>query len=43
VLHIAGASTGEQARINAGAMALELAPDEVAALDRASDRWRRAG
>ena len=43
VLPIAGASTGEQARVNAGAMAIALAPDEVAALDRASERWRRAG
>ena len=40
VVPIAGAKTGEQARINAGALAIELAPEEIAALDRASDRWR---
>jgi aryl-alcohol dehydrogenase-like predicted oxidoreductase len=41
VLPIAGAKTGEQARINAGALALVLAPGEVEALDRASERWRK--
>jgi aryl-alcohol dehydrogenase-like predicted oxidoreductase len=39
VLPIAGAKTGEQARINAGALAIHLAADEVAALDKASERW----
>ena len=42
VVPIAGAKTGEQARINAGALGLALAPGEVEALDRASERWRRA-
>jgi len=42
VVPIAGAKTGEEARINAGAMALALAPGEVEALDRASERWRKA-
>jgi aryl-alcohol dehydrogenase-like predicted oxidoreductase len=40
VIPIAGAKTGEQARINAGALEIELAVDEVAALDQASERWR---
>jgi aryl-alcohol dehydrogenase-like predicted oxidoreductase len=43
VVPIAGAKTGEEARINAGATKLALAADEIAALDRASERWRRAG
>jgi aryl-alcohol dehydrogenase-like predicted oxidoreductase len=38
VIPIAGAKTGEQARVNAGALAIELAAGEVEALDRASDR-----
>ena len=42
VVPIAGAKTGEQARINAGALAIQLGADEVAALDRASERWRSA-
>ncbi len=39
VVPIAGAKTGEQATINAGALAIALLPDETAALDRASERW----
>ena len=42
VVPIAGAKTGEQAQINAGALTIELAADEVEALDRASHRWRFA-
>jgi aryl-alcohol dehydrogenase-like predicted oxidoreductase len=41
VVPIAGAKTGEQASINAGALAIELTADEIASLDRASERWRR--
>ena len=37
---IAGAKTGDQARINAGALAVELGAGEVESLDRASSRWR---
>ena len=40
VVPIAGAKTGDQARVNAGALAIELSDDEVAVLDRASERWR---
>ena len=40
VLPIAGAKTGAQAAINAGAIDLALGAGEVEALDRASDGWR---
>ncbi len=43
VVPIAGAKTGEEARINAGARAIGLAAEEVAGLDRAAERWRRVG
>lgn len=36
VLAVAGARTAEQARQNAGALKIELSPDEIAALDAAS-------
>ena len=42
VIPIAGAKTGEQARLNAGALAIALGANEVAALDGASERWRSA-
>jgi aryl-alcohol dehydrogenase-like predicted oxidoreductase len=42
VVPIAGAKTGEQARVNAGALDLVLSPGEVEALDRASEPWRTA-
>jgi aryl-alcohol dehydrogenase-like predicted oxidoreductase len=35
-----GAKTGEPATINAGALAVELAPDEIDAIDRVSERWQ---
>jgi aryl-alcohol dehydrogenase-like predicted oxidoreductase len=40
VLPIAGAKTGAQAAINAGALDLTLGAGDVEALDRASERWR---
>jgi aryl-alcohol dehydrogenase-like predicted oxidoreductase len=39
VVPIAGAKTGAQAASNAGALGLVLTEDEVATLDRASERW----
>jgi aryl-alcohol dehydrogenase-like predicted oxidoreductase len=42
VVPIAGAKTGAQAAVNAGALGLALASDEVAALDAASEPWRGA-
>jgi aryl-alcohol dehydrogenase-like predicted oxidoreductase len=42
VVPIAGAKTGDQARINAGALGVVLEPGEVEALDRASSPWREA-
>jgi aryl-alcohol dehydrogenase-like predicted oxidoreductase len=42
VLPIAGAKTGAQAARNAAALSIRLAEGEMAALDAASQRWRRA-
>ncbi|APR87455.1 Aldo/keto reductase [Minicystis rosea] len=40
VVPLAGAKTGAQAKSNAAALGLVLREDEMAALDRASERWR---
>jgi aryl-alcohol dehydrogenase-like predicted oxidoreductase len=42
VLPIPGAKTGEQARINAGALSLRLSADEEDRLDRLAEPWKRA-
>lgn len=41
VVPIPGAKDGAQAAINAGALALSLAADEVERLDRAAEAWKR--
>jgi aryl-alcohol dehydrogenase-like predicted oxidoreductase len=40
VVPLAGAKTGVQARRNAGALDLDLGPDEITALDQLSARFR---
>jgi aryl-alcohol dehydrogenase-like predicted oxidoreductase len=42
VVPLAGAKTGEQATRNARALEVSLGPDEIAALDRMTERWRVA-
>lgn len=43
VMPIPGAKNARQATENAGALAIALTPDEQAALDEATRRWRRRG
>ncbi|MEP7121089.1 MAG: aldo/keto reductase [Byssovorax sp.] len=42
VVPIAGAKTAAQAERNAGALAITLDPEEIAAIDRATTRWKTA-